>query len=133
MRHGDVAYFWYRWPACGRSGFGCPERERAGSSGCGWPLFFSSLGVARFDRVISSSLPRTIETAERVTAAYGQPVQPDAWEALREMRSGHPDAISTDRLSVGLLAMTHTSVALEERFFGRRVGSRVAKTGSCRH
>ena len=51
--------------------------------------YLKSIGVERFDKVISSSLPRTIETAKRALATHGQAGDPEAWAELREIKGGH--------------------------------------------
>lgn len=94
MRHGDVAYF----AADGRP-LG-PEqavltprgRERASAAG-------RALREVRLDRVLTSGLPRTLETAELVVAELERPParpQLEQWPELREVRGGRlagiPDA-----------------------------------------
>ncbi|GAB3625850.1 fructose-2,6-bisphosphatase [Pandoraea terrae] len=84
MRHGNVAYF----DAAGRpaqnedvvvlSTGGRAEADAAGR-------YFRSLGIRKFDKVITSGLPRTVETAERVMAAIGQPGAPEPWLGFREI------------------------------------------------
>ncbi|MEK2481587.1 histidine phosphatase family protein, partial [Lactobacillus acidophilus] len=53
---------------------------------------FAAAGV-RFDRVIVSGLPRTVETAARVLAVTGQDIVPDTWPELHEIRGGRLSTI----------------------------------------
>jgi broad specificity phosphatase PhoE len=60
-------------------------REQADAAG----RYLKNIGVARFDKVVSSNLPRTIETARRALATHGQAGEPEPWPALREIKGGH--------------------------------------------
>ncbi len=93
MRHGSVTYF---------DGEGKPvlpelvplnEAGRMQASAAG--RVFNEAGV-RFDRVIVSGLPRTVETATRVLAETGQQIDIEHWGDLVEIRGGKlahiPDA-----------------------------------------
>lgn len=93
-------------------------REQADAAG----RYLRGIGVARFDKVVSSNLPRTIETATRALAAHGQAGAPEAWPELREIKGGHgknggrwsePDAIP------GILAaFAQPRVPLDTRWMG---------------
>jgi broad specificity phosphatase PhoE len=95
MRHGSVDYF----EADGRPipPHGVPlnaeGRQQADAAGA----LFASSGVA-FDRVLTSGLPRTIETATRVLAAAGQPLTLACDERLQEIRPGRLDTIAREQL-----------------------------------
>ncbi len=93
MRHGSVTYF---------DGDGKPvlpeqvplnEAGRLQASAAG--RVFADAGI-RFDRVIVSGLPRTVETATRVLQETGQSIDIDRWPDLAEIRGGKlahiPDA-----------------------------------------
>ncbi len=93
MRHGSVTYF---------DGDGKPvlpeqvplnEAGRLQASAAG--RVFADAGI-RFDRVIVSGLPRTVETATRVLQETGQSIDIDRWPELAEIRGGKlahiPDA-----------------------------------------
>ena len=60
-------------------------REQADAAG----RYLKSIGVARFDKVVASTLPRTIETATRALTAHGQGGAPEQWLDLREIKGGH--------------------------------------------
>ncbi len=93
MRHGSVTYF---------DGDGKPvlpeqvplnEAGRVQASAAG--RVFADAGI-RFDRVIVSGLPRTVETATRVLQETGQSIDIERWPELVEIRGGKlahiPDA-----------------------------------------
>jgi probable phosphoglycerate mutase len=93
MRHGSVTYF---------DGDGKPvlpeqvplnEAGRLQASAAG--RVFADTGI-RFDRVIVSGLPRTVETATRVLNETGQSIDIEPWPELVEIRGGKlahiPDA-----------------------------------------
>lgn len=95
MRHGSVDYF----DAAGRplppdgvslNATGEHQAELAGA-------LFAGAGV-RFDAVIASGLPRTVQTATRVMAAVGLVAPPSIEPAWQEIRGGrladiHPDDV----------------------------------------
>ena len=81
--------------------------------------YLKSIGFAKFDRVLSSDLPRTVETAERVLAAAGIAGKPTQVEALREMRNGPIKDVATVDLPKTLLALDAPHVAGDTRFIGR--------------
>ena len=58
-------------------------REQASAAG----RVFAEQQV-RFDRVIVSGLPRTVETAQRVLAETGQHIALEIWPAFEEIRGG---------------------------------------------
>lgn len=115
MRHGSVTYF----DDSGKPFL--PEtvplnadgRAQADAAG----LAFRSAGV-RFDRVITSSLPRTVETAQRVLAASGQAIAPEAWPELHEIRGGRLSAIPRDALRRAFTGAFEGVVAEDQRFLG---------------
>jgi broad specificity phosphatase PhoE len=76
------------------------------------------MGIRKFDRVISSNLPRTVETAERVTVALGGPGEPDQVEALGEIRLGSSQDIRdipTAELPQAVLGMMDHRVGGDQR------------------
>lgn len=94
-------------------------REQADAAG----RYLKSIGVERFDKVISSSLPRTIETATRSLAAHGQGGAPEPWPELREIKGGHgPDGSrwtsSPEELASILASFSRLHVPLETRWMG---------------
>ena len=94
-------------------------REQADAAG----RYLKGIGVARFDKVVSSSLQRTIETATRALAAHGQGGEPDAWPALREIKGGHASdgsrwSSSPEAMADILASFSRLHVPLETRWMG---------------
>jgi broad specificity phosphatase PhoE len=115
MRHGDVTYF----DASGRAidpqqvplnEAGCAQASAAGAS-------FAEQRI-RFDRVIVSGLPRTVETAQRVLAATGQNLALEIWPELREIQGGKLSAIPPEALEAAFLGAFAGIVSEETPFLG---------------
>lgn len=115
MRHGDVTYF----DASGRTidpdtvPLNDHGREQASAAG----RAFAEAGV-RFDRVIVSGLPRTIETAQRVLAETGQSIEPEIEPAWREIRGGKLGSLPAADLEVAFLSAFDGIVDEGTRFLG---------------
>lgn len=115
MRHGNVTYF----DDSGKPYF--PDdvplneagRAQASAAGC----VFASEGV-RFDRVIVSGMPRTIETAQRVLSETGQHIALEHWPELKEIQGGELTAIRDDELKDAFLGAFDGIVAEDKRFLG---------------
>jgi probable phosphoglycerate mutase len=115
MRHGSVTYF---------DGAGKPylpetvplnEDGRAQAVAAG--RAFAAAGV-RFDRVIVSGLPRTVETAARVLGVTGQAVVPEVWPELEEIRGGRLSAIPLAELQRAFTGAFEGLVPDSQRFLG---------------
>jgi probable phosphoglycerate mutase len=115
MRHGSVTYF---------DGAGRPylpetvplnEDGRAQADAAGHA--FAAAGV-RFDRVIVSGLPRTVETAARVLGVTGQAIVPEVWPELEEIRGGRLSAIPLDDLKNAFTGAFEGLVPDSQRFLG---------------
>lgn len=117
MRHGSVDYF-------GADGGPLPpdtvtlnlEGERqADAAGA----LFRQCGV-RFDRALTSGLPRTVQTAERVLAAADQPeLGLEREPALQEIRGGRLADIPPDQLEQAFLGAFRAAAGAEaQRFLG---------------
>jgi probable phosphoglycerate mutase len=115
MRHGSVTYF---------DGAGKPylpetvplnEDGRAQADAAGHA--FAAAGV-RFDRVIVSGLPRTVETAARVLGVTGQATVPEVWPELEEIRGGRLSAIPLDDLKNAFTGAFEGLVPDSQRFLG---------------
>jgi broad specificity phosphatase PhoE len=118
MRHGDVAYFDAQGkPVPDPDKVNLSDKGKAQADATG--AYLKTIGITRFDRVLSSDLPRTIETAERVLAAAGIAGKPVQVEALREMRIGPIKDVATADLPKTLLALDSPRVAGDTRFVGR--------------
>jgi probable phosphoglycerate mutase len=115
MRHGSVTYF---------DGAGKPylpetvplnEDGRAQADAAGHA--FAAAGV-RFDRVIVSGLPRTVETAGRVLGVTGQAIEPEVWPELEEIRGGRLSAIPLEDLRNAFTGAFEGLVPAGQRFLG---------------
>jgi broad specificity phosphatase PhoE len=108
MRHGQVAYFEN----------GRPLRQHAvplTAEGRAQAAAAAKLldGIA-FDRVITSDLPRTVETARIVAPT----VEPESWPELREIESGRLDEIPEDALEAAFHGAWQDVVPEDARFLG---------------
>lgn len=72
----------------------------------------------RFDRVIASGLPRTIETTQRVLAETGQQLDIDIEPAWREIRGGFLADIPPAEQEAAFLRVLDGIVAEHTRFLG---------------
>lgn len=115
MRHGSVTYF---------DGAGKPvlpelvplnEQGRMQATAAG--RVFADHQV-RFDRVIISGLPRTLETASRVLAETGQQIEPEAWPELVEIRGGKLAAIPDAELKEAFTGAFEGVAPEHKRFLG---------------
>jgi probable phosphoglycerate mutase len=109
MRHGQVAYF----EPDGRPvnphevSLTPAGREQAAAAA-------EALSGISFDRVVTSGLPRTVETAAIVSPG----VEAESWRELRELESGRLDAIPEDELEDTFLRAFRGVVPLGSRFLG---------------
>jgi probable phosphoglycerate mutase len=109
MRHADVAYF----DADGRPvrpadvNLTLEGREQARAAAAAFE------GV-RFDRVVTSGLPRTIETARLVAPEN----EPESWPELREIESGRLSEIPAEELEEAFLGAFGGRLPEERRFLG---------------
>jgi len=118
MRHGDVAYFDAQGkPVADPDKVSLSDKGKAQADATG--TYLKAIGFTKFDRVLSSDLPRTVETAERVLAAAGIAGRPTQVEVLREMRNGSIKDVPTVDLPKILLALDAPRVAGDTRFIGR--------------
>jgi broad specificity phosphatase PhoE len=85
MRHGDVTYFDASGRAIDPESVPLNERGRDEASAAGREFKAQQI---RFDKVIASGLPRTLETAQRVLAETGQQIDIDVWPQWQEIRGG---------------------------------------------
>jgi broad specificity phosphatase PhoE len=94
MRHAEVSYVGERDPQIVL----LTERGREQASAAG-----RALADVEFDAVVTSSLPRTIETAALVTPAH-EPVQ---WPEFAEWRGGGLDDVPRDELEAFFVGSLH--------------------------
>ncbi|MDT9001964.1 histidine phosphatase family protein [Paucibacter sp. APW11] len=121
MRHGAVSYF---------DGAGKPvlpeqvslnEQGRAQAVAAG--RHFAAEGV-RFDRVIVSGLPRTVQTAALVLEHSGQSqLQPEVWPEFQEIRGGRLGEISEADLHEAFTGLHSGQLHEGQRFLhGESIG-----------
>lgn len=108
MRHGQVAYFEAGRPLRQHAvPLTADGREQAAAAA-------RLLDGIAFDRVITSDLPRTIETARIVAPS----LEPEPWPELREIESGRLDEIPEDALEATFLEAWRDVVPEDSRFLG---------------
>jgi probable phosphoglycerate mutase len=115
MRHGSVTYF----DADGKPVL--PEsvplneqgREQATAAG----RVFAAADI-KFDRVIISGLPRTVETATRVLAETGQQIELEQWPEMVEIRGGKLAAIPDAELKEAFTGAFEGVAPEHKRFLG---------------
>lgn len=115
MRHGSVTYFDdtgkpFLPESVALNPAGQQQADCAGHA-------FRAAGV-RFDRVIVSGLPRTVETARRVLAASAQDIEAEVWPELHEIRGGRLSAIPTHALRRAFTGAFEGVVDEDQRFLG---------------
>jgi broad specificity phosphatase PhoE len=109
MRHADVAYF----DADGRPVRPAdvtltPEgREQARGAA-------AAFGGVRLDRVVTSGLARTLETARLVAPEH----EPESWPELREIEPGRLSEIPADELEEAFVGAFRGRLPEEHRFLG---------------
>jgi len=125
MRHGDVAYFGdsaqrlapeevVLTPA------GLHQAKEAGRA----------LAKVRFDRIITSGLPRTLQTARLVVEGNDQPdgLVAETWPELQELRPGEASEIPEAELEESFLGAFHGMPAPTTAYLrGETVGSLMAR------
>jgi broad specificity phosphatase PhoE len=108
MRHAQVAYFENGEPLrpdlVPLTAEGRRQAEAAGA-------FLEGI---RFDRVITSGLPRTLETARIVAST----AEPESWPELREIEAGRLADIPEDELESAFISAWRDVVPEEARFLG---------------
>jgi probable phosphoglycerate mutase len=115
MRHGSVTYFDAAGTPVPPETVPLNADGRAQASAAG--RLFAASGL-RFDRVIASGLPRTVETATRVLAETGQAIAIEIWPELREIRGGSLSAIPTAELRAAFTSAFEGVVGADKRFLG---------------
>jgi probable phosphoglycerate mutase len=78
---------------------------------------FAAAGV-RFDRVIVSGLPRTVETAACLLAVTGQAIEAEVWPELEEIRGGRLSTIPSADLKRAFTGAFEGLVPADQRFLG---------------
>jgi broad specificity phosphatase PhoE len=108
MRHAAVAYFENGRPLH-------PDRVPLTDEGREQAQAAAAMleGIA-FDRVVTSGLPRTVETARIVAPS----VEPESWPDLREIESGRLSDIPEDEIEQAFVAVWRDVVPEGARFLG---------------
>jgi broad specificity phosphatase PhoE len=109
MRHGEVAYFDAAGKPLPEDDVGLTEEGRAQAEAAA-----ALLAPLRIDRVITSGLRRTVETA----AIVAPELEAEAWPDLRELRGAKLSAIPEDELDEAFVHVFRGVVPLERRFLG---------------
>ena len=115
MRHGDVTYFDASGSTIDPERVPLNENGRAQADAAG--RAFADQNV-RFDRVIASGLPRTVETAQRVLAQMSQHTGIDIEPAWEEIRSGKPGSVPAYDLEAAFIGAFDGIVAEDVQFLG---------------
>ncbi|HEU4372391.1 MAG TPA: histidine phosphatase family protein [Telluria sp.] len=115
MRHGSVTYFDESGKPFLPETVALNEQGRAQASAAGQA--FAAQDV-RFDRVIVSGLPRTVETARRVLAETGQDIAIDTWPEFEEIRGGRLSTIPDADLRAAFTGAFEGMVSEDKRFLG---------------
>jgi broad specificity phosphatase PhoE len=109
LRHGEVAYFDGDGKPLPEDGVGLTDEGRTQAEAAA-----RLLAPMRVDRVITSGLRRTVETAAIVAPG----VEAEAWPELRELRGSKLSAIPEDELEQQFVHVFRGVVPLERRFLG---------------
>ncbi len=115
MRHGSVTYFDPSGKPVPPDTVPLNELGRAQATAAGQAFAADSI---RFDRVIVSGLPRTVETAQRVLAETGQEIAIDVWPGFEEIRGGRLSDIPKAELRAAFTGVFEGVVAEQQRFLG---------------
>lgn len=115
MRHGSVTYFDADGKPFLPEQVPLNELGRTQATAAGKVFATESL---RFDRVIVSGLPRTVETATRVLAETGQQIELEQWPDLEEIRGGKLASISDGDLHEAFTGAFEGVVPEHKQFLG---------------
>jgi broad specificity phosphatase PhoE len=108
MRHAQVAYFEDGRPLRpGLVPLTAEGREQAAAAA-------KLLDGIVFDRVVTSGLPRTLETARIVAPS----AKPESWPELREIESGRLDEIPEDAVEAAFVEVWRNVVPEDTQFLG---------------
>jgi broad specificity phosphatase PhoE len=123
LRHGSVSYFDDAGRPVGTDMVPLNELGRVQAKAAG-----DLLKDSRFDRVIVSGLPRTIETAELVLQHnhHDSPAY-ETWAELREIRGNRMQDLKDEDIEPGFLQVFAAPADLERRFLG---GESLAEFGN---
>lgn len=109
MRHGDVVYFGEDGQPLPPDDVPLTEAGRAQALAAG-----AALAGERLDRVVTSGLRRTVETAALVAPG----IEPDTVPELRELQGGRLDELPADEAEEAFVGFFHGAVPEARRFIG---------------
>lgn len=115
MRHGSVTYFDSAGKPVLPEMVPLNEQGRLQATAAG--RVFAEAGV-RFDRVIVSGLPRTVETASRVLTKTGQQIDLEHWPEFVEIRGGKLASIPDAELKDAFTGAFEGVPPEDKRFLG---------------
>ncbi len=115
MRHGSVTYFDASGKPVLPETVPLNEQGRLQTTAAG--RVFADAGI-RFDRVIISGLPRTVETAARVLAETKQDITPEHWPELVEIKGGKLADIPQAELREAFVGAFEGVAPEHKRFLG---------------
>jgi probable phosphoglycerate mutase len=120
MRHGNVTYFDHAGKPYLPEAVPLNEQGRAQAEAAG--RVFAAECV-RYDRVIVSGQPRTVETAGGVLAQTGQDIELETWPELVEIRGGKLASIAEENLQEAFTGAFEGVVPEDKRFLnGESIG-----------
>jgi broad specificity phosphatase PhoE len=126
MRHGDVTYFDDSGRMIDPDTVPLNANGRAQASAAGRAFAEQQI---RFDRVIASGLPRTVETARRVLEETRQQIDIELEPAWLEIRGGKLGGIPDADLEAAFLGVFDGIVPEDTRFLGgETIGSLLDRT-----
>ncbi|TFW00774.1 histidine phosphatase family protein [Oxalobacteraceae bacterium OM1] len=129
MRHGSVTYFDAQGKPFLPEQVPLNELGRAQATAAGKVFAAEQL---RFDRVIVSGLPRTVETATRVLAETGQQIELEVWPELVELKGGKLSAIPDEQLREAFVGAFDGLVPEDRKFLGgESVGELMDRVHPC--
>jgi probable phosphoglycerate mutase len=127
MRHGHVVYGDRSGEVVANPDL-VPLSERGREQATAAGRYLKAAGVTRFDRVVSSNLTRSVETAEGVLAEIGQQAAPEQWPDLREIRGAGGSWGAPDEIANRLRSFAQPAVHPETRWMeGESVGDAQAR------
>ncbi|GGC03432.1 phosphoglycerate mutase [Oxalicibacterium flavum] len=115
MRHGSVTYFDENGHPYSPDEVPLNETGRKQTTAAG--LSFAAQNI-RFDRVITSDLPRAVESATRVLAETGQRIEIEQWPDFTEVRGHSLDAILDEDLEEAFTSAFSCMAGEHCRFLG---------------
>jgi probable phosphoglycerate mutase len=129
MRHGSVTYFDAGGKPILPEQVPLNELGRTQATAAGKVFAQERL---RFDKVIVSGLPRTVETAGLVLAETGQQIELEVWPELEELRGGKLSAIPDEALREAFVGAFDGLVPEHKRFLGgESIGELIDRVHPC--